>query len=102
MRKCSRKVRIVSSASISTGTGAGLGATTVILDSRVTVAPNIPGYDVSAMHRSLTPGGDEVGYAHIDSELVQWNNESDYSSPIDNLSDSDGNVVRVFTNIDSI
>ena len=69
--------------------------TTVILDSRAIVSVPPAGISLSSINRASNQDGIETGYAHqVDSETI-FSNDSDISPSILNLSDSDGNIIKI-------
>jgi len=77
---------------------------TIILDSRAVVATPSAGESVYTMTRNTPQEGSEVGYASIiDSDGAVPELEDDSTSPnILNLSDSEGNIVKIIRDIDDI
>lgn len=72
-----------------------VASTTVIYDSRAIVSVPPSGVPISKMNRASSQDGIETGYAQqIDSETI-FNNDSDRSPTILNLSDSDGNIIKI-------
>jgi len=72
-----------------------VAATTVILDSRAIVSVPPAGVSLNKINRASNQDGIETGYAHqIDSETI-LSNDSDRSPSILNLSDSDGNIIKI-------
>ena len=69
--------------------------TTVILDSRAIVSVPPAGISLSSINRASNQDGIETGYAHqVDSETI-FSNDSDISPSILNLSDSDGDIIKI-------
>jgi len=79
---------------------------TVILDSRAIVSTPPAGNDLDSMNRTSDQQGTEVGYASIvdsDNAVPNFVIDSDSISPaINNLIDSEGNIVKIIRNIDEI
>lgn len=69
--------------------------TTVILDSRAIISVPPAGVSLNKINRASNQVGIETGYAHqVDSETI-LSNDSDRSPSILNLSDSDGNIIKI-------
>jgi len=74
--------------------------TTVILDSRAQISTN----DKEASLYGLNRGdsdlvGVETGFAFVEDETVTFDSDSQFSPSIINISDSDGNIVKIIRNI---
>jgi hypothetical protein len=73
-----------------------ISSTKVILDSRVMVGVPGDGIEISEARRDTLGSGVEVGYANLESGTTAiFQNDSEPMSPITNLFDSDGTVVRI-------
>tara|TARA_R110002153_G_scaffold29711_3_gene91104 strand:+ start:28212 stop:29057 length:846 start_codon:yes stop_codon:yes gene_type:complete len=76
-----------------------VAATTVIYDARAIVSVPPSGVPISKMNRASSQDGIETGYAQqVDSETI-FNNDSDRSPTILNLSDSDGNIIKIIRDL---